>query len=121
MTEEYLPTGIGLDECAAHFTGADASVIGKGIQIISPKDDSVFFYDPSISSKNQAVSVEVTHTAGEELEIRINGKYYDSIGSLPASGSRKTSTWYFPLERGKWDIEIRQKNGPSDSVRIRVR
>jgi penicillin-binding protein 1C len=84
--------------------------IRKELEILTPNDNSVYYYDPSLPPDGQQVKIEAfCRNEKERLDVFINGSFYRSI-SYPF-------TFYFPLKRGKFNIRM---SGTFDGENINI-
>ncbi|HBD96401.1 MAG: hypothetical protein A2015_03915 [Spirochaetes bacterium GWF1_31_7] len=82
------------------------------LEIVKPKNNAVYYFDPSIPAENQAVRLEVLYTKpNEEIKLFVNGKYKESL--------KYPYEWFFPLNIGEWEIEVRS-NYQNDKINIKV-
>ena len=80
------------------------------LEIVKPKNNAVYYFDPSIPAENQAVRLEVLYTKpNEEIKLFVNGKYKESL--------KYPYEWFFPLNIGEWEIEVRS-NYQNDKINI---
>ncbi|OHD18758.1 MAG: hypothetical protein A2086_05795 [Spirochaetes bacterium GWD1_27_9] len=82
-------------------------------EIISPNNNSVFYYDSSVSADSQAVKIEITNkNKNEMLTINVNGNFYKKLSS--------PFKFFFPIKRGKFNIEV-IGNGGIDNIDLTVK
>ncbi|MBN1686962.1 MAG: hypothetical protein JW852_09925, partial [Spirochaetales bacterium] len=87
----------------AHRNAAFYSATGQALEIPSPIEGAVYFYDRKLPPDVQAVRVEVLHRGGEKPVLSVNEK----VAGGPYRSNGVLSLWIVPLVPGMMVIEAR--------------
>ncbi len=132
---EYLPEGNQPKRCSIHRerNGESTTVLPERyarwaeqysierdvrekagpLTIIYPNSGSVFYFDPTIAEKDQAVPIKAVGGLPEQpVRVVVNGEIVDTV-SYPYR-------WFLPVKRGDWKVTFVLEN-EEDTVFISIR
>lgn len=91
----------------------DIPLIKKNVKIVSPNDNSVYYYDPTYSKENQFIKFELfCKDKNEKVYIYVNNNLYKEI-VYPFY-------FFFPMKKGEYNIKSKVKND-SDEIKIKIK
>ncbi|MEW5815630.1 MAG: hypothetical protein AB1798_09585, partial [Spirochaetota bacterium] len=83
-----------------------AGVSDSDLHIIKPKDQSIFYLDPTVKSEDQAVRIEALGKPGGIVDIFINQRFYQKL--------KYPYVMYFPLNKGDWNVKFKDEKSAAE-------
>ena len=93
----YLPWIAGYGK-----SGTVDSVHSALLEIVTPVDGAVFFYDPGLSESTQKLRVDVVHDPELPANLSVNGR----ATTAPIEIRPGFTSWFVPLERGVLHVKV---------------